>query len=119
MNDEELQDSANWDFEHPIPLARGSQSQRTIVSVPFKIPEFRRVRDGAEHTGEKLAAFIRRASLERADAIAAANVFFLSSSQEQGVSVTGVENTFVVPNPLSEKADAANHTWIEHPAAIA
>ncbi len=116
MNDEELQDPGNWDFEHPVPVERGPQSQRTIVSVPFKVPEFRRVRLGAEQAGEKLATFIRQAALEKADALAPASVVFVSYSQEQEVSVSGLNA--MSTNLLPETANPAKHEWFAQASAV-
>ncbi len=116
MNDEELQDPSNWDFEHPVLLAREPQSQRTIVSVPFKVPEFRRVRLGAEQAGEKLATFIRQAALEKADAIAPTSVVFVSYSEEPDVSVTGLNS--IRTNLLPETANPAKHEWFASASVV-
>ena len=116
MNDEELQDPSNWDFEHPVLLERETRSQRTIVSVPFKVPEFRRVRLGAEQAGEKLATFIRQAALEKANAIAPASVVFVSYSHEPEVSVTGLDS--MLTDLLPETANQARHEWFAPVSAM-
>ena len=107
MTDEELQDPANWDFEHPLPMSRGPRPQRAIVSVPFKPTELRRVAIGAERTGEKVSVFVRRAALERADAVIGMQVHGLTYStygDTSDVTLVTVGETPAFPPSDSEKA---------------
>jgi len=115
MSDEELQDPSHWDFEHPIPFVREPERQRAIVSVPLKVPEFRRVRIAADHTGEKLATFIRGAALEKADAVVRASVFVVSCSDDQGILLTWAGSTPVAARLSSE---TAAEQWFEPAVAV-
>lgn len=107
MDDNSLKDAGNWDFEKPIPYERTGASRRAIVSVPFKPAEFQRVTQGAERAGEKVSVFVRRAALEKADAVIGMWVHGLTYSNfdnSSDVMLLTVGEAPAVPPSDSEKA---------------
>ena len=107
MDDNSLRETENWDFEKPIPYERTGVSRRAIVSVPFKPAEFQRVAQGAERAGEKVSVFMRRAALERADAVIGMWVHGLTYSNfdnSSDVMLLTVGETPAFPPSDSEKA---------------
>ena len=65
MNEEELQNPDNWDFEK-AEAKPGVKRGRAVVSVAFSRDDFERVAEFAEAFGMKVSEFIRGAALDRA-----------------------------------------------------
>ncbi len=107
MDDNSLKETENWDLNTPVPYERTGTSRRAIVSVPFKPAEFQRVAQGAERTGEKVSVFMRRAALEKADAVIGMWVHGLTYSRfddSSDVMLLTVGEAPAVPPSDSEKA---------------
>lgn len=61
----ELQNSANWDTEHPE-VRHPEKPGRAVVSVAFARDDFDRVAKRARERGMKTSEFIRSAALDHA-----------------------------------------------------
>ena len=61
----ELQDPANWDYEHAEPFP-GTELPHAVVAVRLSGEDFVRVAKQAERAGLKVTEFIRDAALDRA-----------------------------------------------------
>lgn len=65
MDERELQNPENWDFEK-ADVRPGVKKSRAVVSVAFTREDFELVARAAEEFGMKVSEFIRAAALDRA-----------------------------------------------------